>query len=480
MSNAMPYRRSPFRFSIALALVAASLGGCLSTPADRSVVAPAAWDTAAGASAWPEADWWRGFGSAELDGLIAAAQVDNLDLGAAAARLLQAEAQARIAGAALLPSVDLSAGAGRAGTFGGGDSNAINTGSGTNSGRGSSYNASLGASYELDFWGRNRAGRDAAAASLRASRYDQATVALTVTAGVANNYLQVVGLRERLAIARLNLEIAERVLRLVEARQRYGAVTLLDVAQQRSAVASQRAAIPPLEQQERDARSALAQLLGRPPQGFGVDSTELNVLQVPVIGAGLPAELLARRPDIGAAEAQLAAADANLVAARAALFPSFRLTGSTGVQSSALRELFDGSAVYNIGASVAQSVFDGGRLRGQRDIAAARQLELLQNYRKAVLAGFADVESALGSLQSLGEQERLQAEVLVQANLAFTLAEARYRAGAVDLLTMLDAQRTLYAAQDQTRQIRLARLQGAVNLYRALGGGWSAADSGEL
>lgn len=452
------------------ALALTLLGGCGSAGvAERAVTTPAQWDAAAGSAAaqWPALDWWRGFGSEELDGLIAQAKAGNLDLAGAAARLLQAEAQARVAGAALLPTVSLGASGSRSGTVGQGNA-------------ASSYGADLGASYEIDFWGRNRANRDAAEASLRGSGYARDTVALTVTAGVANSYLQVLSLRERLAIARLNLANAERVLALVESKVRHGAVSRLDLAQQRSVLANQRAAIPPLEQQERDARSALAILLGRAPQNFTIEATELRSLQVPGIVPGLPAQLLARRPDIRASEAQLAAADANLAAARAALFPSVGLTGSLGVQNSVFSDLFDNDPVFRLGASLSQSIFDGGRLRGQRDAAQARQLELLSSYRATVLAAFADVESALGSAQSLAEQERLQAEVVTQASLAFQLAEARYRNGAVDLLNVLDAQRTLYSAQDQARQLRLARLQALVGLFRALGGGWSESVAGNL
>lgn len=455
-------------------LIPVVLAGCgAATVADRSLTTPARWDAAEteaaragdGTANWPAPDWWRRFGSDELNALIGVAQGENLDLASATARLFQAEAQARVAGAALLPSLNLGVSASRSGSVGQGDA-------------GSSFGADLGASYELDFWGKNRANRDAAVASLRASGYARDTVALTVSAGVANTYLQVLSLRERLAIARLNLANAERVLALVESKVRHGAVSRLDLAQQRSVLANQRAAIPPLEQQERDARSALAILLGRAPQQFDVRESDLASLRLPDIAPGLPAQLLARRPDIRASEAQLAAADANLAAARAALFPSVSLNASLGAQNSVFSSLFDDDPIYRLGASLSQSIFDGGRLRGQREIARARQQELLYGYRAAVLAAFADVESALGAVKTLDERERLQAEVLNEATLVFQLAEARYRAGEVDLLNVLDAQRSLYSAQDQTRQLRLAHLQALVGLFRALGGGWSETVAG--
>lgn len=449
---------------LAITLLAALLlAGCAIDPAPRDVPTPAAWDSAAADTRWPDPDWWRAFGSGELDALITEAQRANLDLGAAGTRVLQAEAQARIAGSALLPTLSLAGRGGRSGELGGSD------------GSSASYSAELGASYEIDLWGRNRFNRDAARASLAASRFSRDTAALTVTAGVANSYLQVLSLRERLAIARGNLANAERILALVEARVRYGAATQLELAQQRSVVAGQRAALPPLEQQEREARSALALLLGRAPQGFAVEAVDLGAITTPPSIAGLPSELLLRRPDVRAAEAQLSAADADLGAARAALFPSLSLGGAIGVGSGSLSSLFDDNPLYSISAALAQPIFDGGRLRSQRDISAARREELLLGYRSAVINAFADTENALGAAGSLARQAELQAQVLAESQLTFQLAEARYRAGAIDMLSLLDAQRSLFSAQDQNRQVRLAHLQALIGLYRALGGGWQLA-----
>lgn len=443
------------------------LAACVPLPArdDAAVDIPASWDrpVPGGVDVWPASDWWRGFASAELDSLIATARQNNLDLSAAAARLLQAQGQARIAGVALVPTLDGSIGTSRAGI---GASNRPET---------TAYNASVNASYELDFWGANRADLLSAQAALRSSRYDRETVALTVTTGVANTYLQVLSLRERLATARQNLEIAERVLGIVQARVRGGAATRLDLAQQLGTVAGQRAAIPPLEQQERDALSALAILLGRLPQGFDVEGTSLDAIQVPAVAPGMPSDLLMRRPDLRRAESQLDAADANVAAARAALFPSVRLTAGSGVQSGVFSTLFDESPGFSVGVSLARTLFDAGRLGAQRNVAEARRVEVIQAYRTTVVTAFADVDKALGSVDSIGRQQEQQAVQLEQARIALDVAEIRYRAGAVDLLTLLDAQRTLYSAQDQSRQLKLSRLQAVVTLFRVLGGGWQEA-----
>lgn len=449
-----------------LSLLAMSLvsTACVQLPSrdDAAVSVPDAWDrpVVAGVDVWPATDWWRGFSSEELDSLVATARQNNLDLSAAAARLIQAQQQARIAGVALLPTLDGSIGTARAGL--GSDDRAES----------SSFSASLSASYELDFWGASRADLLSARAALQSSRYDQETVALTVTTGVANTYLQVLSLRERLATARQNLDIAERVLAVVDARVRSGAASRLDLAQQLGTVAGQRAALPPLEQQERDALTALAILLGRLPQDFTVQGSSLDTLAIPEVMPGLPSDLLMRRPDLRRAEAQLDAADANVAAARAALFPSVRLTAGSGVQSGVFSTLFDDNPGFSLGVSLARTLFDSGRLSAQRESADARRIEIIQAYRTTVITAFGDVEKALGSVDSISRQQEQQAIQLEQSQIALEVAEIRYRAGAVDLLTLLDAQRSLYSAQDQSRQLKLARLQSVVTLFRVLGGGW--------
>jgi len=199
---------------------------------------------------------------------------------------------------------------------------------------------------------------------------------------------------------------------------------------------------------------------------------------VPEINPGLPAELLVRRPDLASAEAQLAAANANVAAARAALLPSIQLTGSAGLASGALLSfLGGGTSAVGIALSLLQPIFDGGRLRGQVSVSQSREREIVENYRKVILAALKDVEDALVATSRQAQQETLQAQVQAQAREALRLAEVRYREGADDLLTVLDAQRTLFSAQDQLAQIRLNRLEAAVSLYKALGGGWSGASA---
>ncbi|MDO8788402.1 MAG: efflux transporter outer membrane subunit [Sulfuritalea sp.] len=454
--------------------VALLLGGCAVTgnaPASAPDLPLAYAETAAVDAAVPAQEWWSTFGSAELSSLIAAAQAANPDLAIAAERVRQAEAQVRIADASLFPALNLGAGSSRRETHvDGGDWK-----------KSDASNATLSASYEVDLWGKNASALHSAEAALRASRFDGETVRLTLVAGVANAYFQLLSLRGRLTIAHENLDIAERVFKVVDSRVRNGAASALDRARQQAAVLAQRAAIPPLEIQERQILFALAILLGRAPEGFDAQAATLAGLAVPRVAPGLPVQLLTRRPDLASAEAQLAAANANVAAARAALLPGISLTGSAGLASDVLLNFLSApTATLALGAALLQPIFDGGRLRAQVDVASSRERELVESYRKVILSALADVEGALAAGQRTATQELLQQQVVEQSRTALRLAEIRYRAGADDLLTALDAQRTVFQAEDQLAQIRLSRLQASVSLFKALGGTWTLPEARNL
>jgi NodT family efflux transporter outer membrane factor (OMF) lipoprotein len=454
----------PAFLKVTVSVLALATAGCISTPPPAGLKpadVPAQFETKAPANAqvWPNVDWWSNFGSPELTTMEQTAQTENLDIVAAAARVLQAQAQSGIATSALFPSVSLDANATRRGT-----------GSGAHS---DSFGLGADASYQLDLFGAIHADVRAANESLRSSRYAQQTVALTTMSAVANTYLQVLALRERLAIAHKNVDAAERILAITQAKVTNGVSSNLDLAQQRAQLEGQQATIPVIEQQEREARYALAVLLGRVPEGFTVNGQNLNGIAPPIVAPGLPSELLRRRPDVAASEAALYAAHANVDAARAAFFPSIGLTGSGGFASAAIGSLFNGpNFAYSIGAQLLQTIFDGGRLSSQSDLARARQTELVADYRKAALSAFSDVESSLGETSSLAEQERLKTAQVADAQEAFRIAELQYREGVADLLLVLQTQQTLFSAQDQLVQIRLARLESVVGLYQSLGGGW--------
>ncbi len=448
--------------AVALALTACGTTSPMLKPA---VTTPGAWNEAPPQNgAAVSADWWRTFGSAELQGLVAQALAGSPDLAIAMERVRQAEAQVRVAGSSLFPSIDLGFG-----------TSARQTNDSRGSSRTEASSTSLSVSYELDLWGRNRSGVRSAESSLAATTYDRDTARLTLIAGVATGYFEVLSLRSRLSVARENLAIAERVLELVSARARNGAASALDVSRQQAAVLSQRASLLPLEQQERQTVAALGILTGQVPQGFDVKATGVADLNVPAIDPGLPSQLLVRRPDLASAEARLASANADVAAARAALLPSISLTGSAGAASAALLTILGGpTTTLSLGLSLLQPIFDAGRLRGQVTIAQSQERELVESYRRSILTALGEVEDALVAASRQAQQEALQAQVQAQAREALRLAEIRYREGVDDLLTVLDAQRTLFSAQDQLAQIRQNRLAAAVDLYKALGGGWGA------
>jgi outer membrane protein, multidrug efflux system len=456
------------RLRLALAILAA-LAGCSLGPDYKrpDTAAPVAWRDSSDSqpASWPSADWWRGFGSSELDGYMAQARGANDDIAAAIARVRQADALATVAGAALLPAVGASATAFTQRT----------AATSSNASYSSFHEISpqINASYMVDFWGKNRAAQTAAIATATASRRDQATVELTVMTSVALTYFQSLELQDRVAVAEGNLASAETILKGLRLQLAAGIATALDVAQQETTVATLSAAIPPLRQQLRQSIDALAVLIARPPESVDTPAATLADLSVPVVRPGLPSELLARRPDVAEAEAQLVAANANIVVARASFLPNIELTASGGYASSSLSSLFSSSSsVYSLAAGLTQPIFEGGALTAQLDYARARQDELVADYRKTILTAFANVEDALVAVQQSTEQLNRQATAVAKARRAHQIAQAQLHSGVVSILTVLNTETALYSAQDVLVQARFAQMQALVNLFGALGGGW--------
>jgi len=421
---------------------------------------------------WPEPDWWTQFGSSDLDRLVATAQEANFDLAAAEARIRQAIAQAQVSGAASLPSVGAEANAAR--------QQSAPTGATTRAGTvprpvwSSRYDMQLQASYELDFWGKNRAAADAAEAALAASRFDRATVALTTVANVATAYFQLLGFGERLDYARQSLADAEGILAAIRAREAVGTASLIDIAPQISIVEGQRASIAALERQFGQQYGALGVLLGAAPR-FEIRPVALGTLQAPRIGAGLPSELLRRRPDIAAAEARLVAANADIENALAARFPSLSLTGSAGYQSGDLARMLDPtSQIFSLASGLTAPIFAGGRLEGAQRLQQARFEELAATYQKTVVQAFADVETALSGIRRTREQLDAQNAATEASRIGFEAAQAQYRVGSIDSVTLRDTQRSYFTALDALAQARLGYYQAMVALFQALGGGWEA------
>ncbi|MBR1121065.1 efflux transporter outer membrane subunit [Bradyrhizobium lablabi] len=458
---------------LAVLCLALSSSGCLLTKdlPDPALDIPPAYKQAGKKNpldAPPTLDWWHGFRSLELTHLMEEAQTVNLDIAAATARFQQADAQARIAGAVLLPALQLNGSESYSRTSGSSQSGLSIGGREV-----VNYSASLSASYELDFWGKNRDAAQAAEETAIANRFDRDVVALTTLTSVATAYFQVLASQDRLKVAQRNIASATRILDAIKQRLSAGTGTDLDVAQQESVLANQRALVPPLRQTLDQNINALATLVSRPPESVRVAGGTLDRIAIPRVTPGLPSEILTQRPDIRRQEAQLASATANVGNARAQFFPSIQLTGQGGYQSSSLSSLFQPhAAFFSMVGSLTQPIFDGGRILGNFEFTKARQDELLQTYRKTVVQSFADVDNALTSIRETTIRLRLQRDVVASSRRAFQLAGDQLRAGTADIVTVLNVQLTLFQAEDALVQAQLARLLAIISLYQALGGGW--------
>jgi NodT family efflux transporter outer membrane factor (OMF) lipoprotein len=438
------------------------LAGC-STPVPQALapqMQPKSFAAAAPdqAKIWPEPSWWQGFGDPQLASLVAQAEGGNRDIAIAAARVLQAEAQSTIQRAALFPQIGGQADYERGGCKGGSCQHFLN---------GKQFGLTLNASYELDFWGLARDNLRAAQEQLKAARFAQQSVALTVTANVASQYLTLQAIRRRIAIQNQNLAAINTILDVIQLKVKAGSISHLDQVEQTQSL------LPSLETLEKQALYNLAVLLGRPPEGFDVPTADLDKIVAPAVGPGLPSDLLVRRPDIAQAEANLASAHANVDAARAAFLPQISLTGSGGFISTAVGTLLQGSSFgYGYGANLLQTIFDGGRLLGQKDLSEATQQEFIAAYQSAALNAYSDVETALTQVGNTGRSEDHLRREITAADEAFQISQLQYRQGTADLLNVLQAQQQLFNAQDQLVQIQLANRQAGVHLYEALGGGW--------
>jgi multidrug efflux system outer membrane protein len=410
-----------------------------------------------------ETDWWRAFDSAQLTQLVEGAQQKNPDVVIAAERVRQAELQMKIANASLFPSLGLNASTGESKRKpDGGDWSAS---SGTSS-------AGFSASYEIDLWGGEMANRHASKAGYKATVFSNEATRLSISAGVATAWFNYLALQERIATTQKNIAIAERIQKIVDSLYRNGLANAADVAVQRTNLLSQQNALLPLQLQLDQTRAAIALLQGQIPQGYQLASEKIIDLKIPTITAGVPSDVITRRPDVASAEAQLQASSANVYAARTALLPSFQLSGNMGKSASELFSLNPATQSAGWSLSLAQSLFASGRYVNQVRISESRRVELLEQYRKVILTALQEVDDALNRVNVTQQQEANQQNIVEQAERSLRLNEVRYREGGIDLQGLLDSQRSLFQAQDSLAQQRLARLKAAVDLYKALGGGW--------
>ena len=459
------------------------LSGCAAVGPDyqrAEVAAPAAWSEAADGTATsaPAVAWWKGFGDAELDSLVARALRANPDLRIAQATVREARARYGVAEAALGPTVD------------GRGSYTREQASRHQPVLGSLpipagvpfennvYQAGFDASWEIDVFGGQRREREAAGAEVGAAEAGAHAAQVTLLGEVARGYLDVRAGQRRLAIAAAAISTQEQALAISRERVANGLTSDLDVAQAATLVASTRALVPALDAAVHVAIHRLGVLLGEQPGALLAELATPAALPAapPLVPVGLPSQLLQRRPDVQQAERRLAAASARIGVARADLFPRFFLTGGAGFESIGTDDLFtSGSSVWSIGPSIRWRIFDSGRVRANIRVQDARLEQAQAAYEQAILGAFEDVENALVAYAREQERRRLLADAAGTSRAALDLANQLYANGLKDFLSVLDAERTLHQAEDQLVQSEHAVAADVVALAKALGGGWEPA-----
>jgi outer membrane protein, multidrug efflux system len=405
-----------------------------------------------------ETQWWRGFDDAAIPQLIERALVENRDIAQAAARLQQAREGLRQSRAQFAPTLTSSGSGGRNLNSAASDS--------------SSFSFGLDARWTADLFGGQARGVQVSAASFEAAGFSLSDVQRGVVAELARNVVDARTSALRLRIARETLKTQDDNFIIAQFRTQAGLVSTLDVEQARSQRAATAASIPPLEQSEAASRNRVGVLAGLAPQNIDpLLGMSDQVPTAPMLVSGAPADLLRRRPDLRAAERHLAAATARIGVAEAQLYPALSLTGSVGTQASSIRALTD-IVTGQVFASLAATIFDGGRLRSVVRQRRAEAEESLAAYQGRVLTALEDVENALAFREASDTRQAALAEQVDAANAVAILARSNYRAGLTDFRTLLDAERTLLAAHDAEANARGDKARSAIQLYLALGGDW--------
>lgn len=425
------------------------------------------------------ADWWMSFNDPQLNSLVNRALNSNLQLQMAEARVLEARAQRGVVASGLWPTVDASG------------SYSYNRISGNYflplpAGTPLAYNwyqSGFDSSWELDVFGGTRRNIEAASADIAAAEFSRRDVLVTLLAELARNYFEICSAQQRLAIAHENIEAQKRLVSLTTQQYRAGVTSQLDVEQASALLTDTEAAVPTLETALDSSIHRVGVLLAEPPGALVAELSQTNAIPVPPprVPVGLPSDLLQRRPDIQRVERQLAAATARIGVAKADLFPHFSLTGNAGLQSVSASTWFDPSSrFWSVGPTVTWRIFDAGQIRSNIRVQDARQQQALANYEQTVLSAFEDVENALSAFAK--EQARYQSlkESVTAQQAAVNLSRDLYQNGLTDFIRVLDSERSLYQAEDALVQSQATVSENLVALYKALGGGWQAAQSNQL
>jgi multidrug efflux system outer membrane protein len=455
-----------------LSLVLLLLAGCATSlpkvEAEKLPPVPAEFrqnfTIAAPAESQPRGEWWKAFNDPVLDELVARAEHGNSTIRVAAARLAQARAIARVTDADRSPQLSAGASAQRA--------QGLVNGNPPGPAR-SVFATGVDLSYEVDLFGRLSHASDAAGLEAQAREALLRSTQLLIQAEVAQNYLALRALDDERSLVRTTLNAYRETLALTERRWRAGDVAELDVARAATEVAATESEALALERRRAELEHALAVLVGEAPANFSVEGNEWTAA-LPVVPAGVPATVLTRRPDVSAAQNAVMAAQARVGVAKAAWFPNIALTASGGYASGELSELFKWSArAWGVGLLASLPLLDGGRRRAGVDAASAEFDGAIAQYREQVLVAFKDVEDQLASLRLLGEQAQAQGRAVASARRTTSLSDARYRAGYVSQLELLDALRSELRNRRQALQVRSAQYRSTVALVRALGGSWN-------
>ena len=482
--------RSPMGFSLLFATpcaIALIIGGCTVGPDYRTpaTTMPDAWGelgesgAATGPatrpiSASPVVQWWKTFEDPELNTLVERAVAANRDLRRARARVREARAQRDVVRADLFPKANVDASYSNS-RFSNGNTGSATSGNFGGLGDQNLYQAGFDASWEIDVFGGVRRSVEAANYDLAAAIEDQRDIVISLLAEVARNYVDLRGFQRQLTIAQENLQAQQQTLELTQNRLKAGVATDLDLARAQAQVSTTASQIPTLEASARQSIHRLGTLLGSDPMSLSKDLSPTKPIPrpPPALPVGVPSELLRRRPDIRRAERQLAATNARIGVATADLFPKFSLTGSLGLQSSKISNLLEySSRFYSIGPSISWPIFDAGRIRANIRVQNAREEQAVATYEQAVLTALQEVEDALVNYTREEARRRTLADAAEANRRAVQLANQLYAAGRTDFLSVLQAQRDLFASQDALVQSNRTVSTNLVTLYKALGGGW--------
>jgi multidrug efflux system outer membrane protein len=468
------------RLSLVLLAGTALASGCMQ--AGKDYVRPAATSPAAFAEAGPwkqaapgdaiaRSNWWEIFQDPVLNRLEEEAKAASPRLQAAAARLDQARAILGFTDASRMPTLEFAPDAARYRVSGNRPDQPEKI-AGNHEYTTSRFRLPLYASYEVDLWGKVSRQIESADRRMQASVAAYHTVLLTLQGDVAQTYFQLRAADEEADLLKRSIELRQRARDLVGARKRGGLASELDLARVETELAITEADAQATERRRHELQHALAVLVGTLPGRLDLEPAVFTTVP-PAIPAGLPADLLERRPDVAEAERLLAARNAEIGIAHAAWFPSIRLTGGIGFESAELSDLLDGdSQIWSLGASLVQPVFDGGRIRANEDRARALYAENLALYRERLLIAFREVESSLAALRILDQQHDSQLRAVTSAERAEQLATSRYKTGLTNVLELVDAQRTRLQVERVRLAVRQQQMLASVTLIRALGGGW--------